>query len=170
MGQFIFACFFGLIGTFNNSSGSESSAISARDAALLVCGNASGVVGWLCFVALGAAGGEASSFAPLVSLYVFVPIIFAVAGGERPSVLAFVGMCIGAAGGVILARAQVPPASSDAALAQRAEQAAPDAFTNVTSHATPAAGGEGQETMAIAEMATLTPRALRIKINEAGGV
>lgn len=169
LGQAIFGMAFGLIAIFNGDA-SASDAINARDAASLVLGNASGVLGWLCFVALGAAGGEASSFAPLVSLYVFVPTVVAIlVGGERPSAAAVAGMCLGAVGGVCLARTDAAPAPAAPALAQRAAEAAPDAFTHMTSRGASAgaAGVADSEAATAQERATLSPRSLRITVNDA---
>jgi drug/metabolite transporter (DMT)-like permease len=78
-------------------------------AAALALANVAGIVGWLAFVLLGARGGEASTFAPLISLYVFVPAFAAAAGGEVITAQVGAGMICAAVAGCLLAATETPP-------------------------------------------------------------
>jgi drug/metabolite transporter (DMT)-like permease len=79
-------------------------ASSAWSMLKLFAGNALGVLGWLAFVQLGAEGGEVSTFAPLISLYVFLPVALELAflGGSLSTVQA-VGLALALAGALAIA-------------------------------------------------------------------
>jgi drug/metabolite transporter (DMT)-like permease len=80
----------------------------------MVAANMLGVIGWAFFVVVGAKGGEASTFAPLVSLYVYVPTIFAIVNGENVTARTAVGMLIAALACVLLAASPTPQAAAQA--------------------------------------------------------
>ena len=74
VGQALTAVFAGLAATGDRGTDTD----VASSALILCAANALGVAGWALFVFLGASGKEASTLAPIVSLYVFVPVILGV--------------------------------------------------------------------------------------------
>jgi drug/metabolite transporter (DMT)-like permease len=80
-------------------------AAAAANTARLALGNALGVIGWLAFCQLGGEpGSEVSSFAPLISLYVFLPVLVElVALGGALAPLQAGGMALAVAGALCIA-------------------------------------------------------------------
>jgi drug/metabolite transporter (DMT)-like permease len=84
--------------------GSSSDMSHAAGLALLAGGNVAGVLGWLAFVSVGATGVDASAFAPLTSLYVYVPVLLGVAVlGESVTLAKAAGLVMAVAASVLLA-------------------------------------------------------------------
>ena len=110
LGQAITAALAGLwvCGSSSSSSPSPSSPSSSTLGNLgrLMGGNALGVLGWLAFVVVGGQpGSEVSSFAPLISLYVFLPVTISLlgGGGEGLSGLQAAGLALAVAGALAIA-------------------------------------------------------------------
>ena len=134
----------------------------ASTAAKLIAGNALGVVGWLAFVRLGGEpGSEVSAFAPLISLYVFIPVALELAFlGARLSAQQGVGMVVAAVGALTIAwdwrRGSAEGAAAGAAGVGAAAAAA-------------AAGAEGAPSAgAGAVTVEFAPRALLTRAREGG--
>ena len=69
---------------------------------ILILANIAGVSGWLCFVLLGRIG-ELSTFAPLISLYVYIPVLFGIVLlHDTVSIIKSIGLLLSFIGGLCL--------------------------------------------------------------------
>jgi len=123
----------------------------------LVVGNALGVLGWLVFILVGAARAEVSSFVPLISLYVFLPIVFNVCLGKTLSSGQVAGLILAVLGasGIAWEMRQGNPSSSSEPSAlsiKTKENLFPDEGVEV------ARGPVSPHTVAIGPLPPLSPR------------
>jgi drug/metabolite transporter (DMT)-like permease len=74
----------------------------------VMCGNAIAVIGWLAFVRLGQIG-QASSFIPVISLYVLIPVFLSIVFlGEEVNALKVLGIVTAAASVLLMSRSWKP--------------------------------------------------------------